>query len=83
MLLYMNDYYYYTIICPFIKDTDRVICKRDERRFIALKSKRKRLINAFIYLHQGSPCGRYCICGYFDTPSVLEIYNTEYGLEPL
>ena len=79
----MNDYFYYTIICPFIKDTDRVICKRDERRFIALKSKRKRLINAFIYLHQGSPCGRYCICGHFDTPSVLEIYNKEYGLEPL
>jgi len=79
----MNDYYYYIIICPFIRNVDRVICNRNDRRFIAVKSIKRRLLNAAIYIHQGSPCGRYCVCRYFDRETMLEIYNDKNGLEPL
>jgi hypothetical protein len=71
----MNDYCYYTLICPFIDITDRTVCTRNERYFVVFKNKKQNILNSYIYLHQGSPCGRYCICRYFLKDDVLEIYE--------
>ena len=71
----MNDYYYYTLIREFIPKKERAICSRTDRHYIILKYNERLLLNAYIYLHMGSPCGRYCICRYFDKDDILELYN--------
>lgn len=71
----MNDYYYYTIVCRYIDKKDRAICSRRDRHLMVYKNPRYRLFNATIYLHLGSPCGRYCICRYFDDEDILGAYN--------
>lgn len=71
----MNDYYYYTLILPFLKKEERTICTKRDRYLIGLKNKRKKLLLAHVYLHAGSPCGRYCICRYFDNNDVLDLYK--------
>jgi hypothetical protein len=73
----MNDYYYYSLITPFIPKLERVICTRNDRHLLILKNKRRHLLNAYIYLHRGGPCGRYCICRYFNKEDVLDLYERE------
>jgi len=73
----MNDYYYYTIIKPYIPIQQRAICsKRDAVDFATQRtySPILRLVLANILLHTGSPCDRYCICKYFDEVDILEYY---------
>ena len=71
----MNAYYYYNLIVPFINKEDRAICTKRDHYLIACKNKRRLLINAFIYMHQGSPCWRYCICKYFTENEIVTLYN--------
>jgi hypothetical protein len=71
----MNDYYYYTLICPFIKKEDRVICQKSETYLMAYKNKKKQHTLALIYIHQGSPCYRFCICKYFSKDETIKIYS--------
>jgi len=71
----MNDYYYYTLIIPFITKEDRAICTKRDSYLIGCKNKRKQCVNAFIYIHQGTPCWRYCICRYFTENEIVVIYN--------
>ena len=54
----MNDYYYYNLICPFIPIKERVICSRKDRHLVILKNEKRRILNAYIALHRGSPCYR-------------------------
>ena len=79
----MNEYYYYTMIRDFIPKSERAILTRHDRHYISLKSKKRRLLNASIYLHQGSACYRYCYCKYFNDKSTVEIYNDKYNLDEL
>lgn len=74
----MNEYYYYTLIIPFIPKPERVILTTRDRHLIILKHKKQRLINYYIYIHVGSPCFRYCICKYFTEVEVKEMYEEEY-----
>jgi len=74
----MNEYYYYTMIREYIPKSQRAINTTNDRHYIALKSKKRRLINASIYLHQGTPCYRYCYCKYFDNKAAVEIYNEKF-----
>lgn len=74
----MNEYYYYTLIIPFIPKHERVILTTRDRHLIILKHKKQRLINSYIYIHFGSPCFRYCICKYFTEVEVKEMYEEEY-----
>ena len=78
MIYYMNDYYYYTLIVPFIPIEERVICSRKDRYLLALKNTKRTLLNAYIYLHRCSPCYRYCICRYFSKQDVLNFYKYEF-----
>lgn len=71
----MNAYYYYNLIVPFINKKDRAICTKKDRHLIAHKNKQKMRLNAFIYMHQGSPCWRYCICKYFTEHEIVTLYN--------
>ena len=71
----MNDYYYYTIIRYFIEKHERPICNRTDRHLMALRIPNRNLLNAYVYLHQGSPCGRWCICRYFNDDDVLQLYK--------
>lgn len=74
----LNDYHYYTLICPYIKITNRQICSRRDRHLIADKNPKKQFLNAIIYLHMCSPCiPRYCICRYFDKADIIRAYNRE------
>lgn len=74
----MNEYYYYTLIIPFIPKHERAILTRRDSHLIILKHKKQRLINSYIYIHVGSPCFRYCICKYFTEREVKEMYEEEY-----
>ena len=69
----MNDYYYYTLIVPFIPIEERVICSRKDRYLLALKNTKRTLLNAYIYLHRCSPCYRYC-----SKQDVLNFYKYEF-----
>lgn len=71
----MNEYIYYTLIVPFIDKKERMILKRRDRHLRIFKNKKKFLTNAWIYMHQGSPCNRYCICHYFNKEEKLAIYQ--------
>lgn len=71
----MNDYYYYNLICPFIPIKERVICSRKDRHLVILKNEKRRILNAYIALHRGSPCYRYCICKYFSKYDILDFYE--------
>jgi hypothetical protein len=74
----MNDYYYYTLITPFIPKNKRAIVTKRDLHLIILKSKKHRVLNSYIYIHVGSPCFRYCICKYFTNEEVVSIYEEEY-----
>ena len=71
----MNAYYYYNLICPFISKKDRIICTKKEIHLLGYKNNKRRTLNAHIYMHQGSPCWRYCICKYFTKNEILTIYK--------
>ena len=71
----LNDYYYYTLICPYIDIKDRQICSRRDRHLTADKNPKKQLLNAMIFLHIGSPCFPDCICLYFNDEDVIRAYN--------
>jgi hypothetical protein len=71
----LNDYYYYTLICPYIDIKDRQICSRRDRHLIADKNPKKQFLNAIIFLHTGTPCApRFCICRYFNDDDVINAY---------
>ena len=70
----MNEYYYYTLIRPFIPLQERAVINIRDRHYVALKSNKRQILRAYIYLHSGSPCGRYCICRYFLEKDVLDMY---------
>ena len=74
----MNEYYYYTLIIPFIPKIERHILTKRDIHLIILKSRKQRLINSYIYVHVGSPCFRYCICRYFTEREVIDMYEDEY-----
>ena len=72
----LNDYYYYTLICPYIDIKDRKICSRRDRHLIADQNPAKSLLNAIIFLHTGMPCiPRFCICHYFNNDDIIYAYN--------
>jgi hypothetical protein len=72
----LNDYYYYTLICPYIDIKDRQICSRRDVHLIADKNPKKQLLNAIIFLHMGTPCiPRFCICRHFNDADVIRAYN--------
>tara|TARA_B100000925_G_C21675524_1_gene331735 strand:- start:247 stop:468 length:222 start_codon:yes stop_codon:yes gene_type:complete len=71
----MNDYYYYNLICPFIPIKERAVCSRKDRHLLNLKNNKQRILNAYIVLHRGSPCYRYCICRYFAKDDILDFYE--------
>jgi hypothetical protein len=72
----LNDYYYYTLICPYIDIKDRQICTRRDLHLIADKNPKKQLLNAIIFLHAGTPCiPRFCICRYFNDEDMINAYN--------
>lgn len=75
----MNEYIYYTLIVPFIDKKDRVITKRCDRHLLIFKNHPKLLINSSIYVHQGSPCYKYCICKYFNNQELITIYKGKQG----
>ena len=74
----MNEYYYYTLITPFIPKRKRVILTKRDIHLVISKHRTQRLINSYIYIHVGRPCFRYCICKYFTESNVKEIYEEEY-----
>lgn len=74
----MNEYYYYTLIVPFIPKSERQIIKKRDLHLLVLKSHKHRIINSYIYIHVGSPCFRYCICHYFEERDVINMYEEEY-----
>ena len=72
----LNDYYYYTLICPYIDIKYRQICSRRDVHLIADKNPKKQLLNAIIFLHMGTPCiPRFCICRHFNHADVIRAYN--------
>lgn len=72
----LNDYYYYTLICPYIDVKDRQICSRRDLHLIADKNPKKQFLNGIIFLHAGTPCiPRFCICRYFNDEDVIHAYN--------
>ena len=72
----MNDYYYYTLICPYINIKDRAICSRRDRHLLADKNPKKLFLNALLFLHTGEPCiPRLGICRYFNDEDVISAYN--------
>lgn len=75
----MNDYYYYTILVQYIDKKDRAICSRRDRHLFIHKKPSYRPLLASIYIHLGSPCGRYCICRYFDDTDVMDVYKDYRG----
>ena len=70
----MNEDHYYNLIAPFIPLKYRQICSRRDRRFLGAKNKNMLTMNAYAYIHQGSPCYRFCICRYFRPQDILNIY---------
>ena len=80
----LNDYHYYTLICPYIDIKDRQICSRRDIHWIADKNPNKQLLNAKIFLHTGVPCiPRFCICRYFSDTDLTRAYNRENELKLL
>ena len=71
----MNDYIYYTVICEYINKKDRVICSRRDRHLLHIKSMRRNLLMADIYVHLGTPCNRHCICKFFCNKDFLDAYE--------
>lgn len=71
----MNEDIYYNLICPYIHMKDRQICSRRDHRLLSLKNKKKVVMNAYAYIHQGSPCYKYCICRYFEPDDIVRIYH--------
>jgi hypothetical protein len=72
----LNDYHYYTLICPYIDIKDRQICARRDLHLIADKNPRKQLLNAILFFHTGIPCiPRFCICHYFNDDDIIHAYN--------
>jgi hypothetical protein len=78
----MNEYYYYTILCRYIERRDRVICSRRDRHLVTHKLPGRNALMASIYIHTGSPCSRYCICRYFTTSDIIDVYNRVFNTDP-
>ena len=70
----MNEHYYYDLIAPFLSVKDRKICSRRDRRFLGVKNRNNMIRNAYAFIHQGTPCYRYCICRYFQPDDIIDIY---------
>ena len=68
--LCMNEYLFYELIHPWIPKKDiPIVLNRHSSEKTGIKkqanvSKLEELI-LDIYIHAGSPCYRYCICGFF------------------
>ena len=74
----LNDYYYYTMLKPYISIKDRVICCKHDLLDIPKKRLLKEnymLLMAQIKLHTGTPCERYCICRYFEKADFIRYYH--------
>jgi hypothetical protein len=71
----MNAYYYYVILCRYIDRKDRVICSRRDRHLFVHKIPRRIVLMAALFIHLGSPCGRYCICKYLTNEDYVEAYH--------
>lgn len=73
----MNQDYYYQFIVPFISMKDRKMCSRRDRCFLGAKNKNMMIRNAYVFIHQGSPCYKFCICRYFQPDDIVRIYMEE------
>jgi len=74
----MNRYYYDILIKPFIKLDDRKILSKKDRWLIAImrcKNDSFKMLLSNIFLHRGTPCDRYCICGYFRKYDIINCYD--------
>jgi len=75
----MNDYYYYTLIKPYIPVANQSILTKNDHLIIGKKrilNINNQLLLARIKLHSGSPCARYCTCPYFDDDDIIYYYKS-------